>query len=264
VVTVETLVQTDLFETLSYPAVVKAKIHATILAEADGVVRNIHVPLGQRVHLGQNILTIQQTDPIYQYAPVQVRAPVVGAISQLAVTVGARVSKGQILASVTEPRSVKLGLEIPAQDLSLLKVGMQGIFEVLGTDTTLKIRVVGVSPLVDTATGTASAELEPMEETHKIIYPGRVGRVSFKANQHQGMMLTDSALIVENSKTFVRVVREGKAIKIPVITGLRTRGKVEILSGVEIGEHIIARSSGYIREGAEVQVEEDSSSTSSL
>ena len=76
----------ELFDRLTYPARVTPKVSTTILSETDGIVSKILAPLGQRVRKGQKIMTIRHTDPVYEYAPTPVFAPMSGVVSSVEVT----------------------------------------------------------------------------------------------------------------------------------------------------------------------------------
>ncbi|MEZ4752173.1 MAG: biotin/lipoyl-binding protein [Bdellovibrionota bacterium] len=87
----------EISDLLSYPARITSKINATILSESDGVVSKIQKPLGSLVKRGEELLRVEHTDPIYQYAPVQVTSPVNGVVSAVEVTQGSQVKQGQSL-----------------------------------------------------------------------------------------------------------------------------------------------------------------------
>lgn len=247
---------TEVGHTLSYPAVVEARVHATILAEADGVVRKIHARLGQQVNRGSRLITVQQTDPIFQYAPVGTQAPVSGLVSELMVTEGALVTKGQKLASVTDPKNLKVLVEIPARDMNLLTSGLIGQLESPALAAPLTLKLAGLSPTVDQATGTATAELTPDAKESSILRPGMIGKITFKAAVHQGFLVPEDAVVQTQDKYFLRIVTDGKVSKVPVTLGARLRGQVEILSGVNAGQLVVERTSGFVGEGQEVKVEE--------
>lgn len=248
--------QVEVSQNLSFPATVEARVHATVLAEADGVVRKIHASLGQQVKRGRRLFTIQQNDPIYQFAPVSTITPVSGMVSELSVTEGALVSKGQKLASVTDPTNLKVLIEIPAQDLALLQTGAVGKLECPALPHALNLTLVGVSPTVDSATGTATAELTPSKEDVKLLRPGLVGKVSFKAGVHKGFLVPEDAILQSQNQYFLRVVKDGVAKKVPVQVGQRMRGFAEIVKGLEEGWHVVERASGFIADGEQVKVEQ--------
>lgn len=249
--------RTEISRILSYPALIEARVHATVLAEADGVVRKIHFALGQKIAAGSPLITLQQTDPIFQFAPVSTKTPVAGIVSDISVTVGALVTKGQKLASVTDPKNLKILVEVPAQDISSLRVGLEGSFESPSIPDRVPLHLAGLSPNVDPATGTASSELIPQKgERSLLLRPGMIGKVTFKANVRSGFVVPEDAIIKVEDRKYLRLVVDGRARKVPVSIGDRQRGEVEVTAGLEEGAKIVARSSGFVADGDEVLVEE--------
>jgi multidrug efflux pump subunit AcrA (membrane-fusion protein) len=252
--------RTEISRILSYPALIEARVHATVLAETDGVVRKIHFALGKKVAAGSPLLTLQQTDPIFQYATVSTKAPVTGVVSEINVTEGALVTKGQKLASVTDPKNLKILVEVPAQDISSLRVGLEGSFESPSIPDKVPLHLAGLSPNVDPATGTASSELIPQKgERSLLLRPGMIGKVTFKTNLRSGFVVPEDAVIKLEDRKYLRLVVDGKVSKVPVSIGDRQRGEVEVTAGLEEGAKIVARSSGFVADGDEVMVEESKS-----
>ena len=124
----------DLSDVLSYPARVSPKVSTVVLAESDGVVGEVRTPLGQSVHAKERLLKIQHTDPVYRYAPVWVISPVDGVVSSVEVNQGSYVTRGQKLATVTDPTQVRITVEVPASDLSYVTKGAVGEFRLPGRD----------------------------------------------------------------------------------------------------------------------------------
>ena len=191
-------VATELFDQLTYPARVTAKVNTTLLAETEGVVSSISLGLGRPVTKGQTILTVTHTDPVYQYAPARVVSPVSGIVSSLEISEGTQVSRGQKIGTVTDPTKLRLTVEVPAQDLSAVHKGLNGELRLAGVNDPLAVRVTGVSPFVDPASGTAPCEIDLSSEAstkfRHLLAPGRVGQVSFKARTRQGITLPDHAI----------------------------------------------------------------------
>jgi multidrug efflux pump subunit AcrA (membrane-fusion protein) len=249
-----------LFESLTYPARVVPKLNTTILAETDGIVSRIYAPLGQRVARKQRVLAITHTDPVYQYAPVLMLAPVAGVVSAIEVTEGSQVTRGQKLGSVTDPSQVRVVVEVPAQDLAFMSKGMPGSLKLSGRDEPIALRVRGVSPFVDPATGTASCELELVKPREAALAPGVLGKATFEANARDGISIPDHAVVYRGTDTFVRVIEKdgdkgGKAKQVAVKLGRKERGNVEILSGLTPGAQLVMRASKYVADGDAVKVE---------
>jgi membrane fusion protein (multidrug efflux system) len=253
----------ELFDRLTYPARVTPQVSTTILAETDGIVSRILAPLGQRVKKGQKIMTITHTDPVYRYSPTPVFAPVSGVMSTVDVTEGTQVATTQKLALVTDPSKIRITVEVPAMDLSLLSRGMTGDFKLQNMDKPISIRIKGISPFVDSATGTATCELEIVSapgNSAPVIPQGVIGQVSFKANDRKGISIAEDAIFYKGADPFIRIVVDGKAKQVPVVLGKRNRGMVEILKGLEDGSKLVERTSRYISDDEAVTVQDGESS----
>ncbi|MCB0363410.1 MAG: efflux RND transporter periplasmic adaptor subunit [Bdellovibrionales bacterium] len=252
---------TEISRKLSYPGLVEAQVHANILAETDGVIKNIHVLLGQKVKAGSSLLTLQQRDPIYRFAAVKTKSPVAGVVSQIKVTVGALVNKGQMLVSVTDPKKLQILVEIPAQDLQMVRIGLRGSIKVPALDLPLPLEIVGMSPSVDPATGTATAQLYLIKNELSLLSPGMIGKVSFKTNTRQGFLVPENTVFTSGEKTCLRAVIKERTRNIEIKTGDHTEGKVEVVSGLEAGMMVISQSSSFVSEGDRVQVETEKQET---
>ncbi|MCB0417013.1 MAG: efflux RND transporter periplasmic adaptor subunit [Bdellovibrionales bacterium] len=246
----------EISDVLSYPARITSKINASILSESDGVVSKIQKPLGSLVKRGEEILRVQHTDPIYQYAPVQVTSPVTGVISAVEVTEGSQVKQGQKLAAVTDPKNTLVSIEVAAADLSTIQPGLKAELKVPGRKDSIPVEVSGVSPFVDPATGTAGAELA-FKNGHGNLPPGSMGRVYFNVRAHAGFQVPEDAVVYRGKKTLLRLVEENKAKLTAVELGPIRRGLVEIQEGLKEGDTVVIRASQFIADGEEVTVQEN-------
>lgn len=244
----------ELSDELTYPARVLPRINTTILAETDGVVSQIHAPLGQKVSKNQRLMTIKHTDPVYQYAPVAIKSSVDGVVSSVEVTEGTQVSKGVKLATVTDPSRVRVLIEVPAQDLSFLKREMAGELKVRGTEKTVGVKIQGISPFVDPTSGTASAELE-IVSSEAALSPGQLAQVKFKTNVRKGFSVSDESVVYRGSEPFIRIVVDGKLKRVPIKLGHRQRGQVEIVEGLYEDAEVILRASRHVADGEAITVE---------
>src|SRR4051812_37254553 len=75
-------------DVLSFPARIVPKVVASVLAQADGLVRRVPIRIGQSVERGRELVTLGHTDPIYQYAPLTIRSPISGVVSSVDVSEG--------------------------------------------------------------------------------------------------------------------------------------------------------------------------------
>jgi multidrug efflux pump subunit AcrA (membrane-fusion protein) len=246
--------KTEIFDQLTYPAKINPSVQAKILAESDGVVTKILAPLGSKVSRKSGVVQVQNMEPGYSFAPMRMASPVAGIVSQIKVSVGSQVAKGQEIATVIEPTSLRIEVEIAAGDMVHVKNGLKGELYLPGQDKPTSVEVLGVSPLVDPATGTATAELKVVGK-NSVLIPGTLGQVRFKANIRNGIELPDNAIVYKGDDTNVRLVLSGKAKLNAVKLGPKRQGKFEILSGVKEGDEVIERTSTFVADGDEVKVQ---------
>jgi multidrug efflux pump subunit AcrA (membrane-fusion protein) len=244
-----------LFDRLTYPARLTPKVNAQILAESDGVVQKIEMPLGRPVRRNQRLMTLKHTDPIYDFALVSVLAPVKGVVSSIDVTEGTVVAKGQKLAAVTDPHQVRIVLEVASSDLSSVHPGLTADLRLPGQENAIHVRVTGISPFIDAATGTATCEMDLVGKGPETLPPGMMGRVVFRVREHKGYEIPESAVVYRGNQTYLRLVKDTKAKLSPVGLGQTRRGMVEILSGLEEDDAVVVRSSTYVAEGETVKTE---------
>lgn len=243
------------FDRLTYPARVVPVINAAVLSEGAGVVQKVLAPLGASVKKGEKLLTILNTDPVYNYAPAAVRAPVSGVVSRVEVTEGTRVTKGQRLLNLTDPKSVRIELEVAVSDLKAIRAGMVGTMHLNQQAEPLNVKVLGISPYVDPGTGTAQADLRVTDKEY-FLPPGMVGKVIFKAREHMGLQVPESAVVYKGRDPHIRVVQEGIAKFLPITLGPTRAGQVEILKGLDAGSQYVVRASTYVGDGEEVDIHE--------
>ena len=77
---------------------------------------------------------------------------------------------------------------------------------------------------------------------------GSLLEVSVKFNQRSSLSVPDTSIMIEGDKSYVyKIDEENIANKTEVISGLRTNQKVEIISGLEEGDIIVAEGLKKVR-----------------
>jgi membrane fusion protein (multidrug efflux system) len=239
------------------PVRVEAKMRSALVAEVEGWVTKILKPLGSKVRAGEVVLYIENKDPTFTYAAVPIRAPVAGVISQMEPSLMSRVTKGDALFSVIDPKALKLTADIAGSDLPLVKPGSKGSFKAdLSDEGELKIKVTGISPLVDPRTGTAPAELEFQGGSKNLPSIGSVGHALFEVSLGKVTLVPESAVTYSDGKPVVRVISgKGTVEKKPVQLGEQKEAFLVIKSGLKEGERLVLRSNRPLKDGDAVEIE---------
>lgn len=247
-VTVGQVQTTEVEKNITFPAITKSQKQSNILAETSGVIRKINKQLGQEIKKGEVISWIENPDPVYQYKPLAIRSPISGKLTKIQITEGALVEKGMPVFTVTDPNSIVIEVQVPAKDVTSLKIGSKAFF----TDSSKKeVKLVGLSPAPDTGTLTSLAIFEFKNPKDKNI-PGVQGFIDYTASSRKIILLPETSLVRRNGKVFIRKFTAGKMNLVEVKIGERYEDQVEIASGIEVGEEFIERTSQHIKDGEEV------------
>lgn len=246
-------------DNLQFPGRVRSRVNDIMTSEIEGKVIKIEKPLGSAIKKGDVILVLQNTDPVYRYAPIRLRSLSSGFLTSLDVTLMMKVERNQKLFTVTDPKNLLVEVEIPAHDLGSLSAGMRGEFRPDPTQPeSIPVEIEGLSPAVDLTSGTATAELRPLEKTDRL-RQGQLGQIRLKTNSRKTFVIPESAVIYRDDKSYVRVFEGGKAQRQPITLGRRIGGTYEITKGLKGGEQIITRTSRFVADGEEVEIQKEKS-----
>jgi membrane fusion protein (multidrug efflux system) len=109
---------------------------------------------------------------------------------------------------------------------------------------------------LDESTKTMATEIE-ISNSDLALRPGMWTSVEIELQKKENALLVPAeALVTEKNKNFVFVVRDGKAQKIPLQTGLDDGISVEILKGCGPGDAVITAGKQSVTDGQKVQATE--------
>jgi biotin carboxyl carrier protein len=247
------------------PARIEAKIQSLVSADVEGHAVQILKPLGAAVKAGETVLFLENKDPGFTFAKVPIRSPISGVISQFHIGAMSKVGRGDRLFVVMDPKALKIMAEISSLDSGLLTVGSRGLFN--SGKEERQIRVVGLSPLVDPRTGTASAELEFIDERRgptqvdqsKQGAPaiGTIGQAKFHIKKGAVILLPENSVVYQDGKPAIRVIKaDNSTEKRSVELGEQRENLYVVKSGILAGDRVVVRSSRAIREGEAIEIEE--------
>ena len=118
-------------------------------------------------------------------------------------------------------------------------------------------KITRIAPLVDLATRTAEVEIEISNEEHRL-KPGMFARVNIILEKKENALVVPiKAVLSENNRKFVFVVNGSIAHKKKVETGIYQRDSVEIVEGLKETNLVIIEGNYGLKDGAEVEINED-------
>ena len=232
------------------------EVSGTIIAREETQVRpermglkvaEVLVDAGDSVTAGQTLARLT----LPEGGTVIVQAPVAGLVSASTAAVGAMASgKGEALFSIIARSEFDLVGLVPTRDISKLQLNQSA-----------RIKVIGAGE-VDGRVRRLSATVEPNSQlaqvflgvtTNRRLLVNSSGRAQIKTGQSCGVSVPLTAILYGSAGTVVQVVRRARVETRRVETGLMSAGQVEITSGLQEGDIVVARAGALLREGDPVR-----------
>jgi membrane fusion protein, multidrug efflux system len=184
-----------------------------------------------------------------------IRSPIAGVVSRRLIKVGNTVNTQEEAFVVTSLDPLLAVLHVPERELSRLAVGQPAL---IGADAVPGHRFEGgvarISPVIDAATGTFRVTVEVGGEDTPL-KPGMFARVNVVHDVRSDVLLVPvQAVIAEDARTYLFIVRDGVAERRDVRTGYRDNGKVEVSAGLSEGEHVVVTGQAALRNDSKVQI----------
>ena len=210
-------------------------------------VAEVMVDAGDSVTAGQVLAKLN----LPEGGQISVQAPVGGVISASTAAVGAMASaKGEALFSIIARGEFDLVGMVPTRDIAKLQVNQ-----------TARIKVIGAGE-VDGRVRRLSTTVEPNSQlaqvfvgvtTNRRLLVNSSGRAQIKTGQSCGVAVPLTAILYGTAGTVVQVVRRARVETRRVEIGLMAAGQVEVTSGLQEGDIVVARAGALLREGDPVR-----------
>lgn len=158
-----------------------------------------------------------------------IRAPFSGYASLRTMSEGMIVNAGTPLVMISDLSRIKLDFTVPETRLSALRVGqrIEASAPAFG-GRTFEGRISSIDPVID-ASSRAVLVRAILPNSGALIKPGMLMNVHVEVTRRNAIGVPELAVLAEGDKRYVFVVTpEGKAKRVPVRTGLRGQGLIEV------------------------------------
>ena len=183
-----------------------------------------------------------------------VRAPFSGMISLRRISVGAVVTAGDEIATVSDTSAIKLDFTVPETMLANVSVGQSITAKAAAfPEVQFEGRVQAIDPVINPQTRTATLRAI-LPNRGGMLKPGMLLNVTISSGARTSVAVPELALIREGNQSFVYTVgKDGKAKRLPVTSGGRDGTLVEITEGLSAGDRIVTEGVVKLSEGARVR-----------
>jgi membrane fusion protein (multidrug efflux system) len=191
-----------------------------------------------------------------------VEAPISGVIASRSIKPGNFVQINTPIFRIVDNSRLEATLNVPERELATLKAGLPVTLQV----DALPGKSIGgvvdrVAPVVDSGSGTF--RVVSRFDGDSGLQPGMFGRLRIDYDQRANALVVPRQALLDNEgDPSVYVVRDGKAVRVPVKLGYTDGGWIEVREGVAEGESVVTAGKAALRDGTPVQVLQGEAKTS--
>ncbi|MES2135497.1 MAG: efflux RND transporter periplasmic adaptor subunit [Pseudomonadota bacterium] len=177
-----------------------------------------------------------------------VRSPISGRITEVDTQLGAYVMAGAELFNVADPRRIQIEAQVPASDALRLRPGDPAVIE-LPAGGTVAAMVRSSSPALNVQSRTAGIVLSPAGAPVGLTQgQGLRVRIMPREAAASGRIVLPEEAVQSVDGRDVVFVRQGNGFQaMPVTTGARSGGRVEILSGINSGSMVVTKGAFLLK-----------------
>ena len=181
-------------------------------------------------------------------------APISGVVAQRMVKVGNLVALNAPAFRVVDISQLEGVLNVPERELATLRPGMPLRMVVDAVPgQVFEGKVDRISPVVDSGSGTFRVVCA--FEGGGTLRPGMFGRIEVVYDERvDALTMPRVALLEDEGEPAVFVVRENKAVRVPVELGYVNGELAEVRSGLVEGDDVVTAGKVAIRDGSEVEI----------
>ncbi len=186
-----------------------------------------------------------------------ITAPISGIVSKRFLDEGSMAAPGVPLFNIVNMDQVKAVIDVTESSIGKIssdKIVYVSVESLPGESIEGKITMI--SPTVKPMSRTISVEIAIDNASHKL-KPGMFARVSITVDTHEDAVVVSRSTIVEDriaGGKYLFVINNNTSSKRKVETGIVESDRVEILSGVEVGEKVVISGQHFLKDGEQVQI----------
>jgi membrane fusion protein (multidrug efflux system) len=197
---------------------------------------------------------VKKGDIIANLSTGNIIAPFDGILGKRGLSDDVLVSESSIILTLDDSTIIFSDLKIPETYAAVIKKGLPIEATFSGYKNKIYIgEVDSVASRINAETRTLLVRIKIINDNSKLI-PGALLEVAIKYNEKNSLGVPDTAVMLEGSKIYVYKVLENNTVKKTEIeTGIRNKGNLEIVSGLQMGDKIIAEGLSKANPGGKIK-----------
>ncbi len=243
--------------TLSRASVEQAETAATsATAKVDSTVQAIAI-----AEADIKVVESQLADIDLKLARTDVKSPVAGLIAARNAKVGAIASGGgQTMFTIIRDGEIELVADVSETDILKIRVGQKAKINLAGGAATLGGSIRLISPVIDPQTrlGAVHIAIDDDEGARAGMYASAEIIIA----EAQGVALPLSAITTDKQGTTTRLVTDNVIKQIKIETGIQDGAFIEVKSGLQQGDVVVAKAGAFVRDGDRINPVRDETAVS--
>ncbi|MFL2524905.1 MAG: efflux RND transporter periplasmic adaptor subunit [Pelagibacteraceae bacterium] len=239
-----TVKESDFYQSIETFGTAIANKSFSIRIKKEDIIKSIDFNKQQIIKKGSIIASLKDRNVV---------APFEGRLGKREITPGILGNNNSIIATLDDSTKLKVDIKLPENYVGILKNGLK---VQATTDAFNKIfngEVKTISSRVDPTSRSILAQIEVLNPRLELI-PGILLNIKVIYDQRKSLSIPEESLIIQGDNKFVYLIDNNVLKRQNIKIGLRNFGKVEVLSGLEIGDKIVAEGTNKVRNKAKVKI----------
>ena len=197
---------------------------------------------------------VKKGDEIVKLKERSIVAPFDGIVGKRGLSEDALGSENSIIITLDDTSIIYCDLKIPEIFAAVIKKGLPIEASFSGYKNKIYSgEVDGVSSRINAETRSLLTRIKIENENFELI-PGSLLEVTVSYNQRNSLGIPDTSIMLEGNKTYVyKVSKDNITNKTEIITGIRDDGYIEVISGLNKGDNIVAEGLKKVRPGGKIK-----------
>ncbi|KAA3613307.1 MAG: efflux RND transporter periplasmic adaptor subunit [Calditrichaeota bacterium] len=185
----------------------------------------------------------------------EVRAPISGIITSRNIELGQRVNSNETLFAIADFEPLRARIYVPEKDIIRVFEGQGARIQADAlSDKEFSGKVTMISPVVDPANGTVKVTID-IDGAQKWLKPGMFASIYITTEKHENtLLIPKKAILLESETEQVYLMQEGRAHKVALKVGFSSGDVIEVLQGLEEGQHVVTIGQDGLREGLPIKI----------
>lgn len=184
----------------------------------------------------------------------EIRAPFSGKLGLKNISQGAYVTPATIVTTISQVNQLKLQFNVPEKYGSQLKNGQPVNFTIDGSAKTFLANIMAAEVQMDENTRSLAVRALVKNNDPELI-PGVFAKVRIILGKNENAIMIPTIVVQpQGRQKLVYVYKDGKSVPSAITTGVRDSSKIQVLTGINIGDTVITTGLLFLRPNAEVKL----------